>query len=64
MTNDNEIIPITVMELRTSLLMAATSAMVIAANVNPDQGDEMFHRKLLEDEVEEVIKIVKQWKMV
>jgi hypothetical protein len=63
MTNEDPIIPMTEMQLRASLLLMAGNAMIIACTADAKKGDEVYHRKLVEAEVEKIIDIVKKGKL-
>ncbi len=53
---EDQIIPMTEMELRAALMLAVAIGTVIIANADYIKGDAKFHRKRIEDEIEEIIK--------
>lgn len=59
---DDEIIPIGVMELRACLMMCAAACSLIVAEANAEKRDAKYHRKLVEAEIEKIIKMTRERK--
>ena len=55
--NDDDLIPLTVIELRASLLLAATFSALFVAQLDPRKHNEKTGRKAVEDEIEKIIKM-------